>query len=103
MNRRAVLRYFTFGVVAAIAGTASQLLPRSAHAGDLPHVAKDDPMAKSLKYSEDAAHSERKTNDAFCHTCRFFKGADSGYGPCDLFPGKAVNANGWCSMWTKKA
>ena len=30
----------------------------------------------------------------------FFQGA---YGPCQLFPGNAVNANGWCTGYAKKA
>ena len=24
-------------------------------------------------------------------------------GPCPLFPGKSVAANGWCASWVKKA
>ena len=25
-----------------------------------------------------------------------------GGGPCDIFPGKLVNANGWCKVWVLK-
>ena len=29
--------------------------------------------------------------------------AEGEWRPCSLFPGKAVNANGWCASWTLKA
>jgi hypothetical protein len=30
--------------------------------------------------------------------------SDSGeWRPCQIFPGKAVNANGWCSSWMHRA
>lgn len=101
MNRRHLLKYSALGGLAVITGTAFSLSAQCAQAEDLPHVSKDDPMAKALKYSEDAAQSERKNADAFCHSCRFFKGtagADAPWAPCELFPGKSVNRNGWCSM-----
>ena len=33
---------------------------------------------------------------------KFFSGT-AAYGPCQLFPGKAVNAKGWCSAYAAKA
>ena len=38
-----------------------------------------------------------------CANCNFYQGAATGFGPCQLFPGKAVNAKGWCSGYAKKA
>jgi hypothetical protein len=38
-----------------------------------------------------------------CANCNFYQGAATGYGPCQLFPGKSVNAKGWCSGYAKKA
>jgi len=79
-------------------------LPRHALAEDLPHQTLDDPTAKALNYTEDASKAPAPhVAGQACSNCNFFHGAASGYGPCDLFPGKAVNAKGWCSGYAKKA
>lgn len=79
-------------------------LPQLAFADDLPHLTLDDPTAKALNYTEDASkapapHQAGQT----CANCNFFQGAAAAFGPCQLFPGKAVNAKGWCSGYAKKA
>ncbi|MEP6484625.1 MAG: high-potential iron-sulfur protein [Rudaea sp.] len=78
-------------------------LARSAYAADLPHLETTDPTAQALKYTEDATkagppHQEGQT----CASCNFF-GGGTGYAPCQIFPGKAVNAKGWCQGYAKKA
>ncbi|HET6906548.1 MAG TPA: high-potential iron-sulfur protein [Rhodanobacteraceae bacterium] len=92
------------------AGTAAAAvvvggLPRIGRAADLPHVAESDPTAKALDYVEDASKSKNpkhKPGDV-CANCQFFTGTgSSGYGPCQLFPGKSVNAKGWCVSHTAK-
>jgi len=89
----------TAGVIAI--GSA---LPRQANADDLPHQTLDDPTAKALNYTEDASKAPAPhVAGQACANCNFFHGAATGYGPCDLFPGKAVNAKGWCSGYAKKA
>ncbi|WP_199099768.1 high-potential iron-sulfur protein [Dyella sp. ASV21] len=88
--------------VAAVIGT----MPRLARAADLPHLAESDATAKALGYVEDANKSTdpKHTAGNNCANCQFYSGAPTGYGPCQLFPGKAVNAKGWCvSHATKKA
>jgi High potential iron-sulfur protein./TAT (twin-arginine translocation) pathway signal sequence. len=81
-------------------------LPRFARAADLPHLAESDPTAKALAYVEDAtksANPKYKAGDT-CANCQFYSGGATGYGPCQLFPGKSVNAKGWCvSHVVKKA
>ena len=38
-----------------------------------------------------------------CENCRFFQGtAGQQYGPCQIFVGKSVNANGWCASYSAK-
>jgi hypothetical protein len=96
----------------AAAGTAAAAvvigggLPRFARAADLPHVAESDPTAKALGYVEDASKTtdaKHKAGDT-CANCQFYTGGASGYGPCQLFPGKSVSAKGWCvSHAPKKA
>ncbi|WP_049621442.1 high-potential iron-sulfur protein [Frateuria defendens] len=87
--------------VAVVAGS----LPRFARAADLPHVSESDPTAKALGYVEDAGKSgnpKRKPGDV-CSNCQFYSAGSGGYGPCQLFPGKSVNAKGWCVSHTPKA
>lgn len=106
-SRRSLLQGSALGL-AALAGAAIPLRLTAADekAQGLPHLAEDDPSAKALKYVHDATKSpDRKDANAFCHNCRYFKPKKPSdpWGPCDLFPGKAVNTNGWCSVWVKKA
>lgn len=81
-------------------------LPQFARAADLPPVTEADPTAKALGYVEDASKSadpKRKPGDD-CANCQFYTGGATGRGPCQLFPGKSVNAKGWCvSHAPKKA
>jgi hypothetical protein len=88
----------------AAAAFLTSLLPTSkVRAADPPQVSEDDPTAKGLKYVHDATQSVRPDATQFCHNCRYFKGKEgTPWAPCDIFPGKAVNANGWCSAWAKK-
>ena len=93
--------------LAAGTATAAMLvsgLPRVARADDLPHVSEADPTAKALGYVEDASATKdpkHKPGDN-CVNCQFYSGAATGYGPCQLFPGKAVSAKGWCISHTAK-
>ena len=95
--------------IAAGTATAAAViggLPRLARADDLPHVAESDPTAKALGYVEDASKTKAANHKAgdTCANCQFYSGGASGYGPCQLFPGKSVNAKGWCvSHAPKKA
>jgi hypothetical protein len=59
-------------------------------------VALDDPTAIALKYVH-----ESKVEGA---NCQYIQGEDvKEWRPCGIFPGKVVNAKGWCSAWMKKA
>lgn len=99
-------RFLKIAVVgAAVAPLAAALLPRLARADD-PHLSPDDPTAKALGYTEDAATA--KSNGAFkpgsnCSACQFFQGhQEMPYAACTLFPGKVVSSKGWCASFTKK-
>jgi len=82
---------------------------REARAADLPQLATDDPMAKAMKYTHDAstvdaASRNNPAADQNCANCALVQGNDGdAWRPCQIFPGKAVNANGWCSVWAPKA
>jgi hypothetical protein len=99
-------RFLKLAVGGAAAAALVGGLPRVARADDLPHVSESDPTAKALGYVEDASTTKdpKHTAGNSCANCQFYSGAATGYGPCQLFPGKSVSAKGWCiSHTTKKA
>ena len=81
----------------------------NAQAAELPHLDENDPTAKALKYVSDATKATRVDKagtpaaNQHCANCQFIQAAEGEWRPCSLFPGKAVNANGWCASWTLKA
>ena len=82
---------------------------REAQADDLPHLSEDDPMAKAMKYTNDAstvdaASRNNPAADQSCANCALVQGVDGdAWRPCQIFPGKVVAAAGWCSVWAPKA
>jgi hypothetical protein len=106
MRRRVLL-----GAAGAIASLPLlKLLPEArAEAAELPHLSEDDPTAAALKYHQDATAAPRveksgvPAKDQFCHNCQFVKSDSGEWRPCQIFPGKAVNANGWCTSWMKRS
>lgn len=90
-----------------VAVVACSVIARQARADDLPHLAENDPTAAALGYKEDAtkvdaAKYPQHKPEQLCANCNFFQGTGA-YAPCQLFPGKAVNAKGWCAGYAKKA
>lgn len=58
----------------------------------------DDPTAKALNYTPESAKE-----GAHCANCMYIQGNEGdAHRPCAIFPGKLVNANGWCSAWVKR-
>ncbi len=82
---------------------------REAMADELPKLALDDPMAQAMKYTHDASTVDAAARvnpaaDQICSKCALIQGADGDeWRPCQIFPGKSVNAAGWCSVWAPKA
>jgi len=95
-------------IAAGTAAVASGLLPALAHAADLPHLSATDPTAKSLGYNPETKNvpsskyaNHRPTQE--CGNCNLYTGAAGAeWGPCQIFPGKAVHARGWCSAYVAK-
>jgi hypothetical protein len=102
-------RRFIAGAGTAISAAAfAGMLPRNARADDLPHLSPTDATAQTLGYVEDATKADKAKFPTYaagdsCASCNFFQGGTAPWGPCQLFPGKAVNAKGWCSAHAKKA
>ena len=96
--------------LSAVAAAGVMVAPgRRAAAQDLPQLTEDDPMAQAMKYVHDASKVDPDTraNPAEvqnCANCALVQGADGdAWRPCQIFPGKVVNAAGWCSVWAPKA
>jgi hypothetical protein len=92
----------TAGVLAA-AETGSQASAAPAK------VAAKDATAVALGYVSDAKRVDKAASPTYqagasCSSCSWYQGkpADPAGGPCTFFPGKNVDANGWCRMWNKK-
>ena len=100
----------TFIQLSAVTAAGYLVQPgRQARADDLPHLSADDPMASAMKYTDDATtvDAASRTNpaaDQSCANCALIQGNDGdAWRPCQIFPGKAVAAAGWCSVWAPKA
>lgn len=96
--------------LSAVAAAGALTFPgREARAQDLPQLAETDPMAQAMKYTHDASTVDPATRansaaDQHCANCALVQGNDGdAWRPCQIFPGKVVNANGWCTVWAPKA
>ncbi len=73
-----------------------------------PHLSPTDPTAVALSYFEDSKKVDATKfptykPDQHCASCIQLQGKDGdAWRPCALFPGKLVNADGWCKVWVKK-
>lgn len=98
-------RFLKTGAAAAGAVAICPLLPMtSTRAAEMPKLDVNDPTAKALQYVPDAAQSKaRLSAEQFCHNCLQYEGAEGAeWGPCKIFPGKLVHANGWCAAYVKR-
>ena len=113
-SRRDAVKTMLGGLAAVpIMNLVATAVAHAQDAASLPAVdAATDPTAQALKYHPDATSADRAAaarpgmspDEQFCHNCNFATApAGEGYMACTLFPGKKVNANGWCTSWTMKA
>jgi hypothetical protein len=96
MNRRTFL-------LTAIAAAATLGQAGVSAAAELPKLPESDPTAKALGYVENAAKLDPAKEAAYqkgrtCAGCALYQKAQAqgGFAPCAAFPGKRVNATGWC-------
>lgn len=96
-QRRKLLSVMGAGVAAIPVAALIASLP--SHAQDLPPVDTESAQAKALQYV-----SESGKPGQLCKNCALYSGAEGAdWGPCPLFPGNSVAAQGWCSAWVPKA
>lgn len=99
-----------FITLSAVAAAGALVRPgRDANAQDMPHLAESDPMAQAMKYTHDTstvdvASRANPTDYQDCENCALIQGEDGQeWRPCQIFPGKLVNAKGWCTVWAPKS
>lgn len=82
--------------------------PAEVASESLPELDLNDPTARALGYQHDASQVDREKYPQFdpshvCANCALYTGQEGAeWGPCGLFPGKAVNAGGWCTAWAPR-
>jgi len=94
------------GAAVAIVPVAAVFASRqaAAQAANLPKLDLNDPVAKALMYTHDAATVKAPNfkKGSTCANCIQLQGATGDWRPCTAFPGKLVAAKGWCSAWAPK-
>ena len=104
ISRRDALKGIALGAGTILAVGATRV---RADAG-LPHVSPSDPVAVALSYHEsaktvEAAKFPNYKPGQMCSNCLQLTGKEGdAWRPCNLFPGKLVNAGGWCKVYVKK-
>lgn len=106
---RSSRRDFLVSVGTMVGATAfASTFTSVANAKALPHLTAQDPQAQALHYTEDVSKGDASNNPAHtagakCANCKLYQGSGGDqFGPCQLYPGKAVSANGWCMGYQKK-
>lgn len=75
--------------------------------GDMAKLELSDPQAQALGYVHDATQVDSGQYPTYqsgqlCSNCQLYlpdAGVEEGWGGCSIFPGKLVNADGWCSAY----
>jgi len=102
LNRRQLLQ--SAALLTPLAALATPAVGR-----DFPRLDQDSPVARSLLYREDHRTvpkdhplASRYSPEQKCANCVQLRGEPGEtWRPCPSFPGRLVNANGWCTVWNK--
>jgi hypothetical protein len=107
LSRRSLVRNLLTGALSLPAAILA-LPGRAATTGPAPLVDPNDPTAKALGFVRDAAKVDVKSSPSYkpgqhCASCVQYQGKTGDtQGGCNLFPGKQVQAAGWCKVWAQK-
>jgi len=86
---------------------ATDAAPAQGAAGGM--VSPSEPQAAALGYVVLTSQADRTkfpahADSQICANCALYTGAVGAQaGPCSIFAGRQVSAQGWCSAWVKKA
>ena len=102
--RRRFLKLATAGMVA----TPFAVLLATRRAQGQEKVSEDDELAQQLGYKEDASEVDPAewpdyVEGHVCANCQLYEGEQGAeWGPCQIFGGQLVAAEGWCQAWIEK-
>lgn len=105
IDRRTLLKNALVGIAAL---PAAGLVREAAAQGSAPKLDEKDSLAVAMGYVHDAKKVDANKvpqykPGALCSNCVQLVGKEGDeWRPCNLFPGKLVNANGWCKVWVIK-
>jgi High potential iron-sulfur protein len=104
-NRRTVLKNALAGLAAL---PAAGLVREAAAQGAPAHLDEKDTLAVAMGYVHDAKQVDASKVPQYkpgstCANCLQLTGKEGEqWRPCNIFPGKLVNADGWCKVWVAK-
>jgi hypothetical protein len=104
-DRRTVLKSALAGLATL---PAAGLIGEAAAQGAPPKLDEKDPLAVAMGYVHDVKQVDPNKTPQFkpgsnCANCLQLTGKEGDtWRPCNIFPGKLVNANGWCKVWVAK-
>jgi hypothetical protein len=105
IDRRTLLKNALVGLAAL---PAAGLVRDAAAQGSAPHLDEKDSLAVAMGYVHDAKKLDPNKVPQYkpgtkCSNCVQLVGKEGEqWRPCNLFPGKLVNADGWCKVWVLK-
>lgn len=106
-DRRTVLKNALAGL-AALPAAGLIREAGAAQSASPPHLDEKDPVAVAMGYVHDAKKVDAAKNPTYkpgntCANCLQLTGKEGDeWRPCNIFPGKTVNAKGWCKVWVAK-
>lgn len=94
--------------LSAVAAAGCFVRPGTAESQEMVKLSLDDPQAVALKYTHDAstvdpAAMPNPAPNQHCANCTFIQAEEGEWRGCQMFPGKLVHEDGWCSVWAPKA
>lgn len=97
MKRRDFLKLSAVGAGATLIPV--QLLHAQEEEPAKEKLSPEDPQAQALKYVHESPIEGQR-----CNNCIHAKGdLDQEWIGCNIFPGKQVNAAGWCNVWAARS
>jgi High potential iron-sulfur protein len=105
IDRRTLLKNALVGLAAL---PATGLVREAAAQGSAPRLEEKDSLAVAMGYVHDAKKLDPSKVPQYkpgtkCSNCVQLVGKEGEqWRPCNLFPGKLVNADGWCKVWVLK-
>jgi hypothetical protein len=104
-DRRTLLKNALAGLAAL---PAAAIVRRAAAQESMPRLEEKDTLAVAMGYVHDASKVDPNKVPQYkpgskCANCLQLTGKEGEeWRPCNIFPGKLVNANGWCKVWVPK-